>query len=249
MRLFSLLFIFLVLSCSDNPSLVDWSKVNVDPLREAFKRNQVKSYYQVLHGIDYEGEKFSYKSDSANYNEDGYLTSFFQLDDFLGGTRYFNSYDTLNRLTAQVMRSCVGSDFIFKYESNEKLGVEKMYDIVRNDTILFSKSIYSFDEENDRLSSKVEYRKDSNDTIDFCVFRYANNKLMNIDGRRQSIRYTYNDVGALTKILKVFHDENGNDLPDETDYISTSTGLIDSTTLDEFGWVKYYSYKFRNEVQ
>ena len=244
-RLFALFYMFILFACSERVSTVDWSKADVDPVRQSIQKNQVKSYYSFFHGKNHEGEKFTYKSDSANYSEHGYEMSFFQLDDFLGGTMILNKYDSLNRLIEKVIRSDYGSHYLFEYESvDDHLGVVKMYEINRNDTVLFVRTVHVFSEVEKRLEAKIEYLNNSTDTLDYEIYHYEDTRLFQIDGRRRTINFIYNDSHMLTQINKVFHYLKDIALPHEIDHISTRTGLIDSTTINEFDMVKYYHYEY-----
>lgn len=242
------ILVYTLASCSTKYSDVKFPNLEVDPLKESFKMNNVKAYYQTLHGVDYKGKKFSYKSDSANFNRDGILTSFFQLDDFLGGMTYFNRYDSLKRLISQEYRSCTYSDYFLKYEFDprNRKAIKYKYDLVGNDSLLLIKTVYSLDLENTRVLNSVKYWKDTNDTINLTNYEYEKGKLVRINSRRGSIDYMYSETGMLTQIHKVVLDEKGDEIEylTETDYISSKTGLIDSTLLGGNGWVNYYNYEF-----
>jgi len=248
MRPIFVFIIFLLLGCSSNIDEIHFPNLVQEPTVAAYKKNQIKSYFQVLHGVDYKGNSFSYRSDSVNFSKSGNLESLYQLDDFLGGTRYINEYDSLNRITAQEYSSCTHSDYLFEYDFNPKdhLITKYHYELVRMDTILLIESILQLDQQNEKIQTIWKLWKGSNDTIEVSHYNYVGDTLINISSAQRDLSYHYNDVGKLFKVTKARYDEEGESMAsyNRTDYISLHTGLIDSTLLNEYNWVKYYHYTY-----
>lgn len=252
MKLVPIILLVYLLGCSSKHHEIPFPNLNINPLVEAYKLNGVKSYYGVVHGVDYRGEEFSIKSDSVNLNRQGLELSYFQLDDFLGATRRFYTYDSLNRLVSLKRRSCTYSDYIHTYEFDSKNHqvIQNWQLVLSKDTLLDIRRVFTLAPDNSKVLAEFDLDGLSDDTLNVVRYKYNENMLTSIEGRGERSVYKYNELGVLSSIEKVPLDEDEVQEDDKKsiEYVSTSTGLIDST-ITAYGFVKHYRYSFWDEEQ
>ena len=232
-----LILLFVVTSCKDKneSSLV----LNVDPLIESYKKNNVEYYLRIVSGKD-----TIYTVDSVCVNKKGMITLEKVKRGWFSETR--NKYDSLNRIIQSEHHSDIHYKSKIVYGFDEKHnnlisyifsnnGMSKSFDKSPNGIIY-----YEF--ENNRLSKEIFIDIQSKDTITLNQYKYnSKNKISKIlkknllDNYEVKIEYKYRKNNTLSEIIG----------ESEIKYISKKTGLIDSVKQTDSNERITYNYYFR----
>lgn len=235
-----IIFLFVLLSCK-NRSESNFV-LNVDPLTESYKKNNVEYYLKIVSGRD-----TIYTIDSVCVNENGMITLSKVKKGWVSETR--NEYNALNR----IIQSEHHSDFHFKskkeYQFDENTNTLISNDFFNNgmSKSKFNKTpdcitYYIFKE--DKLSKEIFFDIKSKDTISIKEYKYnSKNKISKIlikellDQYEVKAEYKYRKNNTLSEIIG----------DGEVKYISERTGLIDSVKQVSPNFIRTYKYYFRKK--
>ncbi|MEQ9307911.1 MAG: hypothetical protein RLN90_00545 [Balneolaceae bacterium] len=238
-RKFSVLIGFiLVLSCEHELDSTWQPNLDPNPLPEIYKNAGIKSYVQFE-----QVEDSIVRGDSVNFDSNGNKISRMHLWDPFGSKTWYE-YDSLNRLTRYYHRSDIVAEYLIDYEyiPNEDLVIQNFRQPNKKDTTLFIRELLKFDKDGDKLIQKTR-TGGTGDTVSVLTYSYNIFGLSRIDGNQTDFLTTeffYDSDSTLIKTVKTLRDEHF-----ETNFFSTTTGLIDST-LNEWGDYYFYDYRTRN---
>jgi len=208
------LFLFVISSCKNiSESNLE---LNVDPLINAYKNNNVEYYLKIVSGKD-----TIYTTDSVCINKNGLITLESVKKGCLSETK--NEYDSLNRIIKTEHNSDIHYRIGFEYKLDEKTGNLIRYS--KNQTHKKLKSYEYFKYEKGKLIQQFVYNEDTKDTLRIITYKYnKKNKIIQIsknnlfDKYEIKTEYTYRPNNTLKQIIDYA----------EVKYISEKTGLIDS---------------------
>jgi hypothetical protein len=211
-----ILFLCLTVSCAkDKPQ---FSVYEVDLMKDAYKRNNVKGFVKswIVNGK-------RINIDSTILNSNGNIQNVFRLIAFGGADTL--RYDSLNRLIGYSHRSDVWRDFKIIYEQlpEDRKVIQSWIDVTDNDSVLAYENTINY---NLTLDTIVSISTPMiGDTILTIKYSYKKNRLVEIgpDNQDMSSRYIYNERGHLDQTIKYYKGR-----PFEVEFLSNTTGLPDS---------------------
>ena len=240
MKILILFFLFFAISSCENFN-ESRLNLNVDPLTQAYKKNNVEYYLKIVSGKD-----TIYTIDSVCVNKNGLIT----LERTKKGwfSESSNEYDSLNR----IIKSEHNSDI--HYKSKMKYKLDKKSKNVNGFTYSYSGysqslktklvAIMYYKFGNDRLVEEILYDIESKDTVRINKYLYdSNNKIRKIlrknvkEKYKDTTEYKYNKNNILIEIVG----------SGEVKHISQKTGLIDSVKQKYPNERITYKYYFRRQ--
>ena len=238
MKILILFFLFFAISSCKNFKESSLN-INVDPLTQAYKKNNVEYYLKITSGKD-----TIYTIDSVCVNKNGLITLERTKKGWFSETR--NEYDSLNR----IIKSEHNSDI--HYKSKMKYKLDKKSKNLSSFIYAFSGYSQSLKTKpvaimyhkfiNDRLVEEILYDIESKDTVRINKYFYnSNNKIQKKlckkvnEKYEDTTEYKYNKNNILTEIVG----------SGEVKYISQKTGLIDSVKQSYPNERITYKYYFR----
>jgi len=200
-----LLFFFLFAICSCKNVSESSLELNVDPLTEAYKKNNVEYYLRVVSGKD-----TIYTIDSVCVNENGLITLEKVKKGLFSETK--NEYDSLNRIIKTEHNSDVHYKSKIAYHLDEKSKRLISYDFPYNpNTKSFNtkpNSIMYHKFGNEKLIEEILIYAESKDTIRINQFRYNSKNKINeisrnnlIDKHEVKTEYKYRANNTLSEII------------------------------------------------
>jgi hypothetical protein len=214
MRIGSIIAFLFIMCCSGKSD--KFQAYNVDPITAAISRNKIKCYQTFF----YKGDTtISFQLFTADKN--GNLLEQESAKGILRNNRKME-YDSTGRMIRYIVDSDIYVDYTITYESRpiEKLVITKWFD---KDFGIAYEEYIRYDGDLRKILRRTQTRFDlRKDTLYDYVYRYDLDKLMQVNNKNKlAIEYKYTPTGQLKEIHRI--------ADNAIDYISLSTGLIDST--------------------
>lgn len=138
-------------------------KLNVDPLIDAYKNNNVEYYLKIVRGKD-----TIYTIDSVCVNRNGFITLEKEKKGWFREIK--NEYDSLNRIIKTEHNSDIHYKIEFEYKLDEKTGNLIKYS--KNQTHSKLKSFKYFKFEKGKLTKQFVYNEETKDTVEIITYKY-----------------------------------------------------------------------------
>ena len=240
LKIFLSFFLFFAIFSCKNVSESSLN-LNVDPLTEAYKYNNVEYYLRIVFWKDTIAT-----FDSVCVNKTGLIT--FEKTKKSGYNENRIEYDSLNRIIKVEHHSDIHYKSKIEYEhdkkSNDLISHIFSYNENTNSYSTNANGIKYHKFRNGKLSEQIYIDIESKDTLEKNIYSYnSNNKLYKIsknhliDNFENKIEYKYRKNNSLKEII-----DNG-----EVKYISEKSGLIDSVKQTNLNETIIYKYYFRKK--
>lgn len=225
------IFLFVISSCKNiSESNLE---LNIDPLTNAYKNNNVEYYLKIVSGKD-----TIYTIDSVCINRNGLITLERVKKGWFSETK--NEYDSINRIIKTEHKSDINYKIGFEYKLDEKTGNLIRYS--KNKAHKKLKSYEYFKYEKGKLIQQFVYDEETKDTVRIITYKYnRKNKIIQIsknnllDKYEVKTEYKYRPNNTLKQIIDY----------GEVKYISEKTGLIDSVKQKFPNEKTTYKYFYR----
>ena len=232
------LILLALCQCLDKSEI--FSTYSVDPMREAFVKNNIAAYVECIIVSDTVA-----KADSVSFDGRGNIISVIMIDGFK--SEEFFTYDSLNRLVHRTELSDIHTEICTRYEPHpiDKEVTKYTYHCEPPDSSLLRTEIIKYDDRLEKILQSLEISPSNDSTSTFYVYdgKRLIKELVERNGHKgRETSYFYLD-GQLIRINRT--------LPkafDDDDFISKTTGLIDSTIIrsPDDTTVIYYKYYKNN---
>ena len=217
--------------------------LNVDPLTESNKKNNVEYYLRIVSGKD-----TIFTVDSVCVNKKGMITLEKVKKGWFSETQ--NEYDSLNRIIQSEHHSDIHYKSKIEYSFDKKYNNLISYVFSYNGkSKSFNKSpnaIIYYEFENNKLSKEIFIDIQSKDTITIAEYKYNPSNKISLITRKNLLdkyevktEYKYRKNNTLSEIIG----------EGEIKYISEKTGLIDSVKQTYPNERTTYNYYFRKLKQ
>jgi hypothetical protein len=225
------IFLFVISSCKNITE--SNLELNIDPLTNAYKNNNVEYYLKIVSGKD-----TIYTIDSVCINRNGLITLERVKKGWFSETK--NEYDSINRIIKTEHNSDINYKIGFEYKLDEKTGNLIRYS--KNKALKKLKSYEYFKYEKGKLIQQFVYDEETKDTVRIITYKYnRKNKIIQIlknnllDKYEVKTEYKYRPNNTLKQIIDYA----------EVKYISEKTGLIDSVKQKFPNEKTTYKYFYR----
>lgn len=233
MKKIALLYLIILTACTQEAS--EFPVHDFNPLAHSYVENEIVGYLKLW---NYKGKLE--KQDSVRISIHGLQTDRIRVSGHWHSETNYR-FDLLNRMTQIYHDSDIRYTYSISYVFKPEEGImeQRWKDITSSDTIELWNHKYFYEESFNRPTWMIRLHGDL-DTISTTYYSYSIYGIKEIlevgDMTTLKTSFVYNRDSSLCKVIKAY-----NDRVFEIDFISSKTGMIDST-VNEVQGTFYYEY-------